>query len=155
MACGAWLAVDLAMKLVALVALLSGCSMFMHSIEEPKATVEDVSITSAGWSGVTGKLDLDVMNPNNFGVPISRIDWTLSINGSRAVTGRVDLSETIPARGHAPVSTQLTIDARDAIAVGTSLAAGGREYRLDARLHFAAGLAGVDVTISHQGTLGG
>lgn len=144
------------MKLLAVAALaMSGCSMFMHSIEEPKATVRDVSITSAGWSGARGTLDLDVMNPNNFGVPLSEIDWTLSINGARAVTGKISLSQTIPARGTAPVSTSLTVDARDAIAVGTSLAAGGRAYQLDATLHFATGLAGVTVAVSHKGQLGG
>ena len=144
------------MKFLAVTALaLSGCSMFMHSIEEPKATVRDVSITSAGWTGVTGVLDLDVMNPNNFGVPLSGIDWTLSINGAHAISGKVELSQTIPARGTAPVSTSLTVDARDAIAVGTSLAAGGRAYRLDATLHFSTGLSGVTVAISHSGQLGG
>jgi len=144
------------MKLLAVAALaMSGCSMFMHSIEEPKATVRDVSITSAGFTGVTGVIDLDVMNPNNFGVPLSGIDWTLSINGARAITGKIQLSQTIPARGTAPVSTSLTVDVRDAIAVGTSLATGGRAYRLDATLHFSTGLSGVSVAVSHSGQLGG
>ena len=144
------------MKLLAVAAFaMSGCSMFMHSIEEPKATVRDVSITSASWSGATGVLALDVMNPNNFGVPLSGIDWTLSINGARAITGKIELSQTIPARGTAPVSTSLTIDARDAIAVGSSLAAGGRTYRVDATLHFSTGFSGVTVAVSHTGELGG
>lgn len=144
------------MKHLAVTALaLSGCSMFMHSIEEPKATVRDVSITSAGWSGATGVVDLDVMNPNDFGVPLSGIDWTLSINGARAISGKIELSQTIPARATAPVSASLTVDARDAIAVGTSLATGGRAYRLDATLHFSTGLSGVTVAISHSGQLGG
>ncbi len=144
------------MKLLALAPLaLTGCSMFMHSIEQPKATVQNVSLSSAGWSGVTGKLDLDVMNPNNFSVPLSGIDWTLSINGARAISGRVELSQTIPARGNAPVSTSLTLDARDAIATASSLAAGGRGYRLDARLHFSTGFSKVDVDISQSGQLGG
>jgi LEA14-like dessication related protein len=124
----------------------TGCSMFMHSIEEPKASVQHVSVGAAGWGGATGKLDLDVTNPNNFGVPLSGIDWTLSIDGSRAITGRTELSATIPAHGHAPVSTSLSIDARDAIA---------RDYRLDAKLHFSTGFSKVDVEISNTGTLGG
>jgi LEA14-like dessication related protein len=146
------------MKLVAVAAAalaMSGCSMFMHSIEQPKATVQSVSLSSAGWTGITGKLDLDVMNPNNFSVPLSGIDWTLSVNGARAISGRVELSQNIPARGNAPVSTSLTLDARDAIAVGSSLASGGRTYRLDARLHFSTGFSKVDVAISQEGQLGG
>lgn len=147
------------MKLVAslCVLALSGCSMFMHSIEEPKATVEHVSIASAGFTGVAGKLDLDIMNPNAFGVPLSGIDWTLSVDGARAITGRTELSQTIPARGHAPVSTSLAIDARDAFAVGGAIAnnVGAHTYRLAATLHFSSGFSKVDVAIAQDGTLGG
>src|SRR6201999_4568927 len=92
---------------------LSACSMFMHSMEKPKAEVRDVSVTSAGFTGVVGELRMDVMNPNSFGVPLSGIDWTLAVGGARAVTGRVELQETIPAKGVAPVTTSLRIDARD------------------------------------------
>lgn len=138
---------------IALASTLGGCSMFMHSIEKPQATVKNVSIGSASWTGIRGQLDLDVMNPNNFGVPLSGIDWTMSINGSRAITGHVELSQTIPARGTAPVSTTLTIDARDAMVVAQTLAAGGREYRIDAQLHFSSGFGNVDVAIAQSGTL--
>src|SRR5690606_19581594 len=94
-------------------ALTSGCSFFMRSMEKPTATVRDVSVSSVGFTGVAGELHVDVMNPNSFGVPLSGIDWTLSIGGSRAVTGTVQLSQTIPAKGVAPVVTSLAIDARD------------------------------------------
>ncbi|MBA3457739.1 MAG: hypothetical protein H0T42_31950, partial [Deltaproteobacteria bacterium] len=39
---------------------LSGCSMFMKSIEKPTAAVQSVAVSSAGFSGVTGELRLDV-----------------------------------------------------------------------------------------------
>ena len=68
------------------VAMLTGCSLFMRSIETPTAEVRGVSVSSAGFTGVTGELALDVMNPNSFGVPLSGIDWQLSIGGTRAVT---------------------------------------------------------------------
>lgn len=132
---------------------LSACSMFMHSIEKPKAEVRDVTVSSAGFSGVTGQLRLDVMNPNSFGVPLSGIDWQLSVGGARAVTGRVELHETIPAKGVAPVATSLTIDARDAITVAGSLAAGARDYQITARLHFSTTVGQIDVDIQHAGRL--
>ena len=135
--------------------MLSGCSMFMHSIERPTATVRDVSVSSAGLTGVTGQLQLDVMNPNNFGVPLSGIDWQLSVGGARAMTGVVELQQTIPARGVAPVTTSLTIDARDAMAVASVLGGGGREYELDAKLHFSTGVGQLDVEVKKTGTLGG
>jgi len=132
-----------------------GCSIFMRSIERPQAEVRNVSVASAGFTGVTGELQLDVTNPNNFGVPLSGIDWQLSVGGARAVTGRVELSQTIPARGVAPITTSMTIDARDAIGVASALARGVRDYQLSARLHFSTAVGQLDVDVQHRGTLGG
>lgn len=136
-----------------LLALLPGCSLFMHSIEKPKASVRDVSVASAGMTGITGELRLDVMNPNNFGVPISGVDWQLSIHGTRAATGNAQLSQEIPARGVAPVETSLTVDAGDAFAVAGALAAGARDYQLHARLHFSTPVGPLDVDVDHAGTI--
>jgi LEA14-like dessication related protein len=134
--------------------LVPGCSLFMHSMERPQVVVRDVSVSSAGFTGITGQLRLDVTNPNDFGVPLSGIDWQLSVGGARAVTGRIELSQTIPARGVAPITTSLTIDLRDALAVGSALARGVRDYQLAARLHFSTGIGQLDVEVQHAGTLG-
>jgi LEA14-like dessication related protein len=136
------------------VAMLAGCSLFMRSIEKPSAQVRGVSVSSAGFTGVSGELALDVTNPNSFGVPLSGIDWQLSIGGTRAVTGTVQLSQTIPARGVAPVMTSLSIATADAIVVGGALAQGARNYQLTARLHFSTSVGQVDVDITHTGQLG-
>jgi LEA14-like dessication related protein len=144
------------MRLVAMALLavgVPGCSLFMHSIERPTAKVRGVSVSSAGFSGVSGELALDVTNPNNFGVPLSGIDWTLSVGGARAVTGTVQLSQTIPARGVAPVTTSLSIAASDALAVGGALATGAHNYQIDVRLHFATTVGQIDVDVQHSGEL--
>src|SRR5687768_13996751 len=137
------------------VVALSGCSMFMNSIEKPKAEVRNVSVSSAGFAGVTGELALDVMNPNGFGVPLAGIDWQLSIGGARAVTGSVALSQTIPAKGVAPVTTSLTINALDAAAVASQLAGGARDYRIHATIKFSTQVGEVAVQVDHAGQLGG
>jgi LEA14-like dessication related protein len=138
-----------------LCAAASGCSLFMRSIEKPKASVRDVSLSAAGLGGVSGQLELDVTNPNGFGVPLAGIDWQLSLGGARAVTGTVQLSQTIPARGVAPVATSLTVEARDAIAVASALAGGARSYTVKARLRFTTPVGEVHVDVEHAGTLGG
>lgn len=134
---------------------LSGCSLFMRSIEKPSAEVRGVAVANAGFTGVTGELRLDVTNPNPIGVPLSSIEWQLSVGGTRAVTGSVQLQQTIPAKGVAPVVTSLTIDARDAVEVGTALARGSRDYRLDATLTFATKIGPISVELHHSGQLGG
>ncbi len=141
--------------LVSLLCVLGGCSIFMHSIERPKAEVRGVSVSSAGFTGVTGELRFDVSNPNPIGVPLQGIDWELSIGGTRAITGTVQLSQTIPAKGVAPVITSLTIDARDAIEVGTALARGSRDYTLKAKLRFSTAIGPLAIDVAHTGQLDG
>ena len=140
--------------LLVLCLALTGCSMFMKSIEKPTAEVQSVSVSSAGFSGVSGELRLDVMNPNSIGVPLAGIDWELSVGGSRAVTGTIQLQQTIPARGVAPVVTSLSIAARDALAVASALSGGARTYELHARLTFSTAIGPLAVEIAHQGQLG-
>lgn len=126
----------------------------MKSIEKPSAQVRGVSVASAGFTGVSGELSLDVSNPNAFGVPLQAIDWQLSVGGARAATGQVQLSQTIPAKGVAPVRTSLTIQASDALAVGGALASGANTYQLAARLTFSTNFGPLSVEVHHAGTLG-
>jgi LEA14-like dessication related protein len=140
--------------MIAVIALGAGCSMFMRSMERPKIEVRDVAVAPSGLGQITGELKLDVTNPNDFGVPLNGIDWQISIGGARAVTGKIELSQTIPARGVAPVTTSLTIGLADAMAVGAALAGGARDYALAAKLRFSAGFGQLEVEIAHRGTLG-
>ena len=141
------------LALLVIVAALSGCSLFMHSIERPTAQVRDASLTAAGLGGVSGQLKLDVTNPNTFNVPLSGIDWQIAIGGARAATGNVDLQQTIPARGVAPVVTSLSIATADAINVAGAIAGGAREYQLDATLHFATKVGQLDVAVHYTGAI--
>jgi LEA14-like dessication related protein len=132
----------------------SGCSMFMHTVEKPTVEVRDVAVTSVSLGGeVDGQVQLDVTNPNAVGVPLSGIDWQLSVAGAPAVRGHVEVSQTIPAHGVAPVTAGLRIDARDAFAVAQQVMAGARDYQLDARLHFATALGEVAVDVHKDGAL--
>jgi hypothetical protein len=141
------------MLVAALCSALAGCSMFARTIERPTATVRDVSVSTTGFDGVTGELQLEVANPNPVGVPLSAIEWRLSIGGSRAATGSVELSQTIPARGVAPVTTTLSVGVRDAIAVAAALASGARDYEIDATLRFSTAIGPIAVDIRHAGQL--
>ncbi|MCE9575468.1 MAG: LEA type 2 family protein [Deltaproteobacteria bacterium] len=141
----------LAPVVIALVA--SGCAMFMKSVEKPKVDVRDVAVTSASFTGLDGEVRLDVMNPNPVGVPLRAVDWQLAVGSAQAVSGRIELSETIPAKGTAPVTAALHLDAAHAINVGRAIAGGASDYTLDARFYFATALGEVAVDVHHQGTL--
>jgi hypothetical protein len=141
------------MALLTLVSLTSGCSLFMHSMERPTATVRDVSVSSAGLAGVTGQLQVDVMNPNSFDVPLSGIDWQLSVGDARAVSGQVELHQQIPAQGVSPITTTLSIRTMDAMMVAAALGSGARTYTLDAKFHFSTAVGQLDVEVKKSGQL--
>jgi hypothetical protein len=77
----------------------------------------------------------------------------VSIGGDRAATGRVELSQTIPARGVAPVVTSLDIATADAIQVARAVAGGAHDYTIDATLHFSTNVGQLDVSVHTTGTI--
>lgn len=131
----------------------SGCAFFGKTVEKPTAQVRAVSVASVSFTGIDGEVAFDIQNPNSFGVPLSAIDWQLSVGGAHAVDGRIELSQTIPAKGSAPVVAALHIDARDALAVAGELSRGTRVYRIDARLHFSTAIGPIAVDVTGTGEL--
>jgi LEA14-like dessication related protein len=137
----------------AVAACLPLAACVLAPVEKPTAQVRDVSLGTASYTTLLGELDLDVQNPNAFGLPLSSIEWQLSIAGAPAVSGRADLAQTIPAKGSAPVATTLRVDLREATGVALALGRGARDYRIDARLHFQTRFGDLAVDLQHQGSL--
>lgn len=137
----------------AVLGLMTGCSLFMHSMERPTATVRNVSIQSAGVAGIHGELAVDVMNPNSFSVPLSGIDWQLSVGAAPAVGGQITLNQTIPAQGVSPITTSLSLDVIAAAIVAKQLATGVHTYVLTAKLHFSTAVGKLDVDVREAGDL--
>lgn len=133
--------------------LSTGCGLLSTVAETPSAEVTDVSLSSAGFSGVKGELGLNVYNPNGFGLPLHRVDWNLSIGSAQAVAGSVEMSETIPAKASLPVTTSLSINALDAIQVARQLAAGARTYSLRGTLYFQSRYGELTFDLQHTGEL--
>jgi LEA14-like dessication related protein len=138
----------------ALLCSLAACAGFPRTVEKPTAEVREVSVGAVSLSGMRGEVALDVFNPNGFSVPLHRVDWQLEVGGARAVAGAFDLSHNIPARGIAPVTVDLRVDARDAAAVARRLAAGERTYVLRGVLHFSTTFGAISVQFESTGTLG-
>jgi LEA14-like dessication related protein len=103
-------------------------------------------------AALEGQLSLDITNPNAIGLPLARLEWQLTVGGARAVTGAIDLAETIPARGTAPVVAEVRAEARDLVEVAAELVRGVRSYRLTGRLYFRTTWASVEVDVAHDGT---
>ncbi len=134
--------------------LLGACGVLAAIAEKPTATVQEVSLSSAGFGGVRGTLGLQVHNPNPFGLPLYRIDWTLSVGRAQAVSGSIQLDETIPAKASLPVTTALSIATLDAARVARELLAGAHTYSLRATLFFKGKYGEIKFELQHDGQLG-
>jgi LEA14-like dessication related protein len=142
------------MRLATLVLFGStACAHIPLGVEKPTAEVEGVEVGSVSFTGIEGRVHLQIANPNGFGVPLESGTWSLSIAGSSAVSGRFDLAETIPAKASAPVVASLTINAASAARVGAALAAGRRDYTIDGTLRFSTRVGSIEVAFRHSGDL--
>lgn len=139
--------------LVGSVTLLSACAGFGTPIEKPTVDVRGVSIDSINLTSLSGHVDLDVFNPNSFGIPLRAGTWSLSVGGNKAVSGQFDLANSIPAKATAPVRASLHLDAADALAVGSAITRGERRYVLSGTLRFETKLGPIEVDFSHEGDL--
>jgi LEA14-like dessication related protein len=136
-----------------LILSLTACGALSPMAEKPQVTVRSLSLSSAGFSGMDGEVAMDIYNPNGFGLPLNRVDWTLSVGSAQAVRGSFEMSETIPAKGSAPVTGRLHIDVSSAVGVAAAVASGVRTYDIQATLHFQTRLGELTVAVSHRGEL--
>lgn len=142
-----------AIAFVGSITLFAACAGFGTPIEKPKVDVRGVSIESIGVASLSGHIDLDVFNPNSFGVPLRAGTWSLSVGGNKAVSGQFELADSIPAKATAPVRASLHLDAADALAVGSAITRGERRYVLSGTLRFETKLGPIEVDFQHEGNL--
>lgn len=132
---------------------LVACAALSPVTEEPKVTVQTVTLRSAGFAGMKGNIAMDVFNPNAFGLPLSRVEWTLSVGSASAVSGAFDLSQTIAAKASVPVVGSMTLSTASALAVAAQLASGAHTYTLRGRLHFKTRFGNLSADITGQGEI--
>jgi LEA14-like dessication related protein len=116
--------------------------------------LQSVAVTNASLAGLDARASFTMTNPNSIGLPLRAFDWQLSIGDAAPVRGRATLSETIPAKGVAPVIVDLHVSATAAVETATAIAGGANEFRLAGTLHFETRLGDIAVTFDETGPLG-
>ena len=144
------------LTLLVLPVLLVGCATVQKAgigVDKPKVDVKSVSMETFSPQAVGGQLELAVLNPNPIAVPLRYIEWELSVAGDRAVSGRVDVSNQLPAKGYIPISAALEVLSADAERVAPHLAEGMRDYQLRGILHVATAAGDMKVPFESSGVL--
>lgn len=87
---------------------IAGC-VTPQVVEEPRIALQNVRILKAEGLMQRLQVDLLVSNPNDFDIPLTGLDFTLSINGNSFAQGLSNEQVTIPRLGEATVPVQVTV----------------------------------------------
>lgn len=125
-------------SLAVLVPILAlGACVTPQSVEAPQIALENVRLLEARGLVQRIRVDLLVANPNDFDIPLTGVDFSITVNGADFAQGLSDQAVTLPRRGRATVPVEVTIPM---LAVLRQLQAAQKLGKLDYRLSGTASL---------------
>jgi LEA14-like dessication related protein len=142
--------------LILLLGSAVGCretSDVIRELHSPTVKVESVRFADIDYQGATVLIDLSVRNPYSSDLPVAALDYTLSSDGFRLLTGRFDARSMIPAKGRGPYAARFHLSFDDVISNLPS-ARRGRVVPWLADLHLFVDAPGTGMTrvpVTHEG----
>ena len=99
------------------------------------------------------KLGMNMTNPNDFALPITRIDWELDIFGRALADGIVKLDKEVPAQGSSRFSLPLSVSLAKAASKVSDLLSGRRiPYKIGGEVTLSSPFGPVGASFSRKGT---
>jgi len=87
------------MGLLAMAFALTSCASTESVISAPGVSLRNVTVTDLDFSRQTFLLGFDVVNPNPFKLPVSRISYGIKLDGHQFAGGETAAGFVIPAQG--------------------------------------------------------
>ncbi len=102
---------------IALIAIaLAGCTTLqMRSAEPPRVSITSLTLTNFALFEQRFAVGLRLQNPNNFPIPISGFDYTLSLDGENFAEGVNDTAVTVPAMGEEELVVSVSSNLLDSL----------------------------------------
>ncbi len=137
------------------VAVLSlGACVTPKSVEAPRIALQNVRLLEARGLMQMIRVDLMVSNPNDFDIPLTGLDFIMTVNGKDFAEGLSNAAVNLPRRGRATVPVDVSISM---LAVLLQLQAVQKQGSLDYHLTGTAFLDHVllpKVDFDRKGSLG-
>lgn len=139
---------------VGLLILCSGCSA-----QRPTASYKSMSIGDVSTHGFTMNVKIDVHNPNSVAIPLTNIDYSLSLAGSKLINAaKVSPGNSIPANGASTVTLPIPLTFENLLSVEEAIRSGNGDlkYGVEAALNFNTGIPVIGtqrVPFGYDGTL--
>lgn len=96
--------------LAAFMSLLTvGACVTPQSVAPPHIALENVRLLEARGLIQMVRVDLMVSNPNDFDIPLTGLDFSITVNGRDFAQGLSNAAVTLPRHGHATVPVEVAI----------------------------------------------
>ena len=93
----------------ALLALVGGCAVMEKQVTEPEVRVADVRVVAMSLADAQIAVDLDVQNPNTFGLSMAGLSYRLALQDKPLLDGTVDEAVEVAANGTSRVTLPFTV----------------------------------------------
>lgn len=138
-----------------LVLMLAGCSAAMQLLDtRPSASVERVRLQNVGLDALTLGFEIDVVNPYDFALPLTDLDFALRTDGKSFLDGTTDVGGSVPALGHRTISLPVDVSYRGLMETVARIRPGQVvPYSATLGLHVNVGATPLVVSVDHSGEL--
>jgi LEA14-like dessication related protein len=133
--------------LLVLVLALAACPGILAPLEKPRVDLEGLRAAELSLAGLNLTFQLRVTNPNGVALPLSAMDYELSLEDRPFLRGRLELHEELPARAAAPVLAHVHITPAHAATLVTALGRGVKTVHVALVLHFETRLGPLSVSL--------
>ncbi len=126
-------AIGLAMCMT--VGLMGGCATPQASIDMPRVSLTDVSITRVALDGQTFILSFDVDNPNPFPLPVREVRYHIVLAEERFASGEASSNFSIPAGGRGDFDLMVELDILNQASALVAVVRNGMHHHIEYELH--------------------
>jgi LEA14-like dessication related protein len=120
-------------------------------IEQPKISIQNISLQDISLTQGTAIVTLNVANPNAFPIPLQGIQYGLSLNGRQVASGDQVQNMNIGARQEVPINIPVKLDFAELIRLAPEAM---RSHSVQYDLTGAVRLPFINVPFQRQGGVG-
>lgn len=138
--------------------LLAGCqeaAKLFSSVQKPTIKMTGLSIQDVSLDSASLVFEVEVENPYSVSLPLTDINYSVTANGAKFMSGAADLQQLIPAKSTKIVSLPATVNYVEALGAVKGITPGSTvPYQADIALSATTPVLGdITIPVSKQGQL--